>query len=257
MFVDSHCHLAMLDPLERNAILDRARRDGVRGFLVPATKHDDFEATLTVASEHPDVWCALGAHPHDSSGFDEKSERAMRDAAGAGEIVAIGEIGLDFHYDHSPREVQMEVLRRQIAIARELDLPVIVHNRESTTELLGILGEEASKGVRGVIHSYTEDARMARRFMDLGFLISFSGILTFRTAGTLREAARVVPLESMLIETDTPFLAPVPMRGKSNEPAFIRHTAERIAELHSVDVATVGDTTARNFERLFGVEVAG
>lgn len=256
MFVDSHCHLAMLEPADRRGVLERARESGVRGFLVPATRADDFGPTLDAARGEENVWCALGVHPHDAITFADPAETSIRSAAGDRTIVAVGEIGLDFHYDHSPREVQREVLRRQITIARDCDLPVIVHNRESTADLIAILREEGSAGVRGVIHSFTEDAAAAREFLDLGFLISFSGIVTFRSAEALRDAARHVPLDSMLIETDSPFLAPVPMRGKQNEPSFIRHTAQTIADCHGVDVETVGERTSANFQRLFRVELA-
>lgn len=256
MFVDSHCHLALLEPDERRAVLSRAREADVRGFLVPATKPEDFEKTVASAHGETDVWCALGVHPHEATTYDDSVEQSIRAAAREGTIVAIGEIGLDFHYDHSPRDVQREVLRRQIALACELDLPVIIHNRESTADLLSILSESQFSALRGVIHSFTENAEIAARFLDLGLLISFSGIVTFRTAEVLRDAARHVPLASMLIETDSPYLAPVPMRGKQNEPAFVTHTARVIAECHGVQSADVARETTRAFEQLFRVEIA-
>lgn len=256
MYVDSHCHLAMLDPLERPAILSRAREAGVDGFLVPATSADDFEATLACSAIEPRIWSALGVHPHEASGWRDETGAVIRHAAEQGMIVAVGEIGLDFHYDHSPRDVQKDVLLRQIAIAREADLPVIVHNRESTRELLDLLRSDEARGVRGVIHSFTETAGIAREFLDLGFYISFSGIVTFRSADSLREAAKAVPLDAMLLETDSPYLAPVPMRGRSNEPSFVTYTAARIAELHGVDTERVAEATTRSFERLFRVEVS-
>lgn len=256
MFIDSHCHLALLEPEVRDGVLERARNAGVRGFLVPATMLADLDPAIALAEAHADVWAAAGFHPHEAKDFDAEAEVIVRDRLRHPRVVGVGEIGLDFHYDHSPREVQRDVLLRHLALARESDLPIIVHNRESTDELLDVLSSSDAQGIRGVIHSFTETADVARRFMDLGFLISFSGIVTFRSADSLREAARAVPLDMMLIETDTPFLAPVPVRGKQNEPSFVRHTAELVAGLHGTTAEEVGAATARNFASLFRVDIS-
>lgn len=250
---DSHCHLAMSTDLD--GALGRARAEGVRGFLVPATNGEDLEAAVEVARSHPDVWAAVGFHPHEAKDCDARWLERIETLAREPRVVAIGEIGLDYHYDHSPRETQREVLVEQIRIAIRNDLPVIIHNRESTEDLLEILGRAELSEARGVIHSFTESWEAARRFLDLGFYISFSGIVTFRSADALREAARRVPPERALIETDTPFLAPVPKRGKENEPAYVRHVAGLLGELWEMPVERVAEQTTENFERLFGVEI--
>lgn len=246
----------MLEPPDLAGVFGRARETGVRGFLVPSTMLADMDPAIELADAHEDVWAAAGFHPHEAKDFDADAEALVRDRLSHPRVVAVGEIGLDFHYDHSPREVQQDVLLRHLAIARENDLPVIIHNRESTEALIEILSSSEAVGVRGVIHSFTETADVAKRFMDLGFLISFSGIVTFRSADSLRQAARAVPLDMMLIETDSPFLAPVPVRGKQNEPAYIRHTAGVVAQLHDTTVEAVGSATSRNFARLFRVSVS-
>lgn len=253
IFADSHCHLSM--STESEAAIGRARQQGVHGFLVPATNAGDLDSVVEIAHSHPDVWAAVGFHPHEAKDCDETALARIDQLAGQPRVVAIGEIGLDYHYDHSPRDVQREVLLEQIRIAIRNDLPVIIHNRESTEDLLEILGRGNLQDARGVIHSFTEDWATARRFLDLGFDLSFSGIVTFRSAETLREAARRAPADRVLIETDTPYLAPVPMRGKENEPAYVLHVAELLAELWGMPLEQVADVTTSNFERIFDVEL--
>lgn len=255
MFVDSHCHLAMTDAAAADAALQRATEAGVIGFMVPATKLDDAAQAIDVAERHPQVWAAIGFHPHEAKDFDEPAYEQTDRLARHERVRAIGEIGLDYYYEHSPRKVQREVFLRQLELARTHHLPVIVHNRESTADLLELLSSEAPKGSFGVIHSFTEDLSVAGKLIDLGFLISFSGIVTFRSAETLREVAREIPLERVLIETDTPYLAPVPHRGKENEPAYVVKIAELIASLRSLPVEEVAAATTANFEKLFGVKI--
>ena len=252
-FVDSHCHLAMHD--EADAALERARETGVCGFLVPGTTLDDADAAVAVAERNDDVWAAVGFHPHEAKDFDEAAEATIDRLLSKERVVAVGEIGLDYHYDYSPRDVQKSVMSRHLELARAHDLPVIIHNRESTDDLLEILSGDEGRGVRGVLHSFTESWDVAEKLIDLGFYISFSGIVTFRSAEALREAARRVPPERALIETDTPYLAPVPHRGKKNEPAWVVNVAEQLADLWGVSVDEVADVTTRNFETLFGVRV--
>lgn len=255
MFTDSHCHLAMVQKGVADAALERARRGGVSGFMVPATKLDDAEPAIEIAQRHEDVWAAVGFHPHEAKDFDDAAFEQTEHLARHPRVRAIGEIGLDYHYDHSPREVQRDVFAKQLELAREHDLPVIIHNRESTADLLEMLRAEAPKGTRGVLHSYTEDVATAEELVGLGFHISFSGIVTFRNADSLRAVAASVPLERMLIETDTPYLAPVPQRGKENEPSYVVHIAEAIARVRNVDVAEIAAATTANFEALFGVKI--
>ena len=251
-FTDSHCHLTMSDAA---ANLERARSGGVVGFVVPGTKLDDAAQTVAVANANDDVWAAVGFHPHETKDCDDAAFAEIARLAESERVVAVGEIGLDYHYMHSPRETQREVFMRHIALAKRLDLPVIVHNRESTDDLLELLTSNEARGARGILHSYTEGLEPARRLIDLGYFISFSGIMTFRSAEPLREVARQLPRDRVLIETDTPFLAPVPFRGRDNEPAFVVKIAERLAELWACDVAEVAAQTTSNFEQAFGVRL--
>jgi TatD DNase family protein len=251
-FTDSHCHLTMADA---NTVLLRARQSGIGGFVVPGTKLDDSAASVAIAQQHDDVWAAVGFHPHEAKDCDDAAFAEISRMARLDRVVAIGETGLDYHYDHSPREVQRDVLLRHIALAKELDLPIIIHNRESTADLVSILTSNEAKGLRGILHSFTESLDVAKRLVDLGFFISFSGIVTFRTAESLREAAAGLPHDSVLIETDTPFLAPIPYRGKANEPAYVIKVAELLGTLWNRDLGYVADATTANFERAFGVKL--
>jgi TatD DNase family protein len=247
VYTDSHCHLTMSDAA---ANLDRAREQGVRGFVVPATKLEDAPQAISIARKHQDVWAAVGFHPHEAKDCDDAAFAEIERMAGEERVVAIGEIGLDYHYDHSPRDVQRAVLERHIDLARRLDKPVIIHNRESTGDLLDILGRANS---RGIIHSFTETLDVGRKLVDLGYFISFSGIVTFRSADSLREAAKGLPHDRVLIETDTPYLAPVPYRGRDNEPAYVIKVAELLAQLWGLPLERVAARTTANFERAFSV----
>jgi TatD DNase family protein len=237
---------------DANATLARAREQGVCGFVVPATKLDDAPQALAIAQANDDVWAAVGFHPHEAKDCDDAAFATIEQLAGNEKIVAIGEIGLDYHYMHSPRETQIAVFERHIDLARRLNKPIIVHNRESTDDMVAILGRS---GARGILHSYTENLDTAKRLVDLGYFISFSGIVTFRSADMLRECARGLPHDRVLIETDTPYLAPVPYRGRDNEPAFVIKIAELLATLWSVPVEEVASQTTANFEAAFSVEV--
>jgi TatD DNase family protein len=251
-FTDSHCHLTMSDAA---ANLDRARQAGVRGFVVPATKLDDAPQAVAVASAYDDVWAAVGFHPHEAKDCDEAAFAAIEQLSGHDKVVAIGECGLDYHYMFSPRETQRSVFMRHAALAKRRGLPIIVHNRESTADLLDLLTSEETRGLRGVLHSYTEDLETARRLVEKGYYISFSGIVTFRNAGPLRDVARALPHDRVLIETDTPYLAPVPHRGRDNEPAFVVRIAELLAGLWSMPLEEVAARTTANFEALFSIRL--
>jgi TatD DNase family protein len=234
------------------AQIARARGAGVSRFLVPGTTLADSEAAVALAGEHEGAVAAVGVHPHEAKDFDpaRDGERFERLAKRTG-VAAIGEVGLDFHYDHSPREKQIEVLEWMLGCATRLGLPVLLHNRNSGMEMLAILERLGPRENAGVFHSFTEDASYGRRAIELGFLVSFSGMITFRAAENIRSAAAGLPLEAMLVETDTPYLAPVPHRGKPCEPAFVVETARRLAEVKGVGVETVAEATTANFERLF------
>jgi TatD DNase family protein len=253
IFTDSHCHLTMSNA---EANLAAARAAGVRGFVVPGTKREDAPQAVAIAQQHDDVWAAVGFHPHDAKDCDDAAFAEIERLACEPRVVAIGECGLDYHYDYSPRDVQRVVFERHIALANALDKPIIVHNRESTDDVVEILGRTPAKGnIRGILHSYTESLDVAKKLVDLGYYISFSGIVTFKSAESLRDAARGLPHDRVLIETDTPYLAPVPYRGRDNEPAYVVAIAELLAKLWNVPVERVAEQTTANFERVFSVKL--
>lgn len=249
MLVDSHCHLDYAEAAERPEILARARRAGVRSLLTIGTKVSAFDDVRAIAESDPDVWCSVGIHPHEAA--------AETDAAVAGivaltrheKVIGIGETGLDFYYEHSPRERQADVFRAHCHAARETGLPLIVHTRDADAETAAILAEEGMS--KGVIHCFSTGRQLAEKALDLGFYISLSGIVTFRNAEALRAIARDLPLDRLLVETDAPYLAPVPMRGKRNEPAFVVHTLARVAELKGISPDELARATSENFFRLF------
>lgn len=234
------------------ALLERARAAGVTRFLVPGTTLQDSAAAVELAQGA--VLAAVGVHPHEAKDFDPARDGpALEALARRPGVAAIGEIGLDFHYDLSPRGKQLEVLEWMLVLAARLRLPAILHNRQSGPEMLDMLSSLPARERPGVFHSFTENAAYGKRAFDLGYLISFSGMITFRAADNIRDAAAGLPLDAMLVETDTPFLAPVPHRGKSCEPAFVLETAKKLAEVKGVDLATVAAATTSNFDRLFSV----
>jgi len=240
MFVDSHAHIDGPEfDADRDEVIERARAAGVETILNVGTgdPHSGvFERAIEVGRELSSVCTAIGVHPHDARHYDDAAESKIKELLQSGErVVAWGEIGLDFHYDNSPRDVQIEVFKRQLRAARELDLPVIIHTREAESQTIEILKSDyAGAERRGVFHCFSGSRDLALRALDLDFMISFSGIVTFRKAEELRAVAKEVPLDHLLIETDCPFLAPVPHRGKRNEPAYVVDTARCIAELREL-----------------------
>ena len=254
--IDSHCHLAdEAFAADLDEAIARARAAGVTGALCILAAGDDAEAERArgVRERWTAVRFATGVHPHAAGTFDgraaESADLTRRHAA-AFSACGIGEIGLDYHYDFAPRPIQQEVFRAQLALARELRLPVIIHTREATDDTFAILHEHP--GVAGVFHCFTGDTAMARRALDIGFYVSFAGIVTFPKAGDLRDAARSVPADRLLIETDSPYLAPVPHRGKRNEPAYGARVLASLAETRGEPVAEVQRNVTDNFVRLFG-----
>lgn len=235
---------------DADAVLTRAREQGVRGFVVPGTKLEDAPQTVAIAQQHDDVWAAVGFHPHEAKDCDDAAFATIEKLSQDPRVVAIGECGLDYHYMHSPRETQRAVLQRHLDLAKRRNLPIIIHNRESSEDMLEMLPEG-----NGILHSFTENYDVAKQLVDRGYFISFSGIVTFRTAETLRDCAKRLPHDRVLIETDTPFLAPVPFRGKENEPAFVVKIAELLATLWGIPLETVAQQTSDNFERAFGVRL--
>jgi TatD DNase family protein len=254
MLVDSHCHLDFADfAAERDEVLARARRAGVGTFLTICTKVSEFNAVKAIATGADDVWCSVGTHPHEAATEPTTDAATLSALARHPKVVGIGECGLDLYYEHSPRERQESVFRAHAAAARASKLPLIVHTRDADDETAAILEEEAGKGaLTGVIHCFSSGLQLAEKALDIGFYLSFSGILTFKTAEALRAVARTAPLDRILVETDAPYLAPVPLRGKRNEPAFVVHTAALLAALRGIDPAALAEQTTANFFRLFG-----
>jgi TatD DNase family protein len=258
IFVDSHCHIdGEQFEADRDEVIERARAAGVAAMLnigSGSPKETSFEKTVQMAADHEFIYAAVGIHPHDAVEYDETVEKRLIDLTRSSpKVIAWGEIGLDFYYDHSPRDVQIEVFRRQIRVAIRLGLPIIVHSRDADDETVAVIREEcASDRFRGgIMHCFGGTAAMAEALIPLGFMISFAGNVTFKKADNLRDAARVVPIDRLLIETDCPYLAPVPMRGKRNEPAFVAHTAEFLGEFYGIGADEIAARTTENFYRFF------
>jgi TatD DNase family protein len=252
MFADSHAHLSMaaFEPDLADAIA-RAREAGVGRMMTCATSLADAGRNLAIAREHG-LRASVGFHPHQAKDWDDRSEPALRALVeGSPEIAAIGEVGLDFHYNYSGAGAQCETLRRQVRLARSVGLPLIVHCRNARDAMRRIFLEEGAREAGGVLHCFSEDAEFARFCLDQGFYVSFSGIVTFPKADAIRAAAKLVPPDRLLVETDAPYLAPVPHRGKRNEPAFVAVVTRFVAELKGLPPETLADATAGNFERLF------
>ena len=261
MLVDSHAHLDMpLFDVDRAEVMARAQEAGVELLLEIAGSdigRGSLPVGLALAEEYPWVYAAVGVHPHEASLYDEALEGELVAACGREKVIAWGEIGLDYHYDHSPREVQRRVFRRQLQLARAQRLPVIIHTREAEDETIEILGEEwagaGGREVGGILHCFTGTRRLAEAGVGMGFYVSFSGVLTFKNAEELRAVARALPLDRLLVETDSPYLAPIPFRGQRNEPARVRETAAVLAGLRGLSLEEVARATTGNFRRLFGL----
>jgi TatD DNase family protein len=260
-FIDSHCHIDGPEfDADRGEVIARAREAGVNTMLNVGTgdPHSGvFERAVALAEQHPEVYAAIGVHPHDAKLFDDQAEQLLLDLAKQSErVIAWGEIGLDYHYDHSPREVQREIFRRQLRLARAQDLPVVIHSRAADDDTMAILREELTGYERaGVLHCFGGSLAMAQSAIQLGFFISFAGNLTFKKAEDLREVARQLPLDRLLVETDCPYLTPVPFRGQRNEPARVVETAKFLAGIHEQELDDVARATSENFHRLFRVPV--
>jgi len=253
VLIDSHCHLDFPDfEGEHEALLARAREHGVAGMVTICTKITKFDQVRAVAEAHEQIYCSVGIHPHSAGEEPETSAEALAEMARHPKVVGIGESGLDYYYDFSPREAQQRSFRQHIRAARATGLPLIVHTRDADDDTIAILREEAQDGaIPGLIHCFTAGHKLAEAALDLGFSLSFSGILTFNKAEEIRQVAAAAPLDRILVETDAPYLAPVPKRGKRNEPAFVAHTAKRLAEVKGVGEAELAAATTENFFRLF------
>jgi TatD DNase family protein len=258
MFIDSHAHIDGPEfDADRDEIIERAKAAGVSVILNVGTgdPHSDaFERAVVLGQQHDSVFTAIGTHPHDARLYDDNAEEKITTLVQSERVLAWGEIGLDFHYDNSPRDVQVEVFKRQLRAAREFDLPVVIHTREAESETIEILKSEyGDANRRGIFHCFSGSKELAQRGLELGFMISFSGIITFKKAEELRAVAREVPLDRLLIETDCPYLAPIPYRGKRNEPAYVVEVARCLAGIHGVDMDEIARVTSDNFRSFFKV----
>jgi TatD DNase family protein len=251
--IDSHCHLNYAGLAERqDEVLDNARARGVAGFLNIATRQDEWRAVLGAAERNPDVWATVGVHPHEADAHPDLGAAALVEAASHPRVIGIGECGLDYHYDNSERPAQRERFEAHIEAARQSGLPLVVHTRDAEDDTAEILGRAVQAGgISGVLHCFTGTADLARKALDLGFYISLSGIVTFKSARDLQETAKMLPQDRILVETDSPFLAPVPHRGQTCEPAFVADTAAFVAGLRQEAPEALAETTTDNFFRLF------
>lgn len=253
MLIDSHCHLNYKGLIETQAdVLASARARGVQGFLNISTRRSEWDAVVATAHREPDVWASIGIHPHEADAHADLGAEALRQAAADPKVIAIGETGLDYYYDHSDRQVQQDLFRVHIGVARETGLPIVIHTRDAEDDTLRILREEMGKGAfPALIHCFTASAEFGRAVLDLGLTISISGIVTFKNAKDLQAFAAEVPDDRLLVETDAPFLAPVPHRGKVCEPAFVSYTCAFVANLRGTTPEALAEQTGANFFRLF------
>jgi TatD DNase family protein len=256
MFIDSHAHIDGHEfDTDREGVIQRAQDAGVSTILNVGTgdPHSGaLERAVELGKQHESVYTAIGTHPHDARLYDDAAEEKIKNLINSEHVIAWGEIGLDFHYDNSPRDVQIEVFKRQLRAARECDLPVVIHTREAEAETIDILQSEYKTAPRrGVFHCFSGSMELAQRALEIGFMISFSGIVTFKKAEELREIAKQVPLDRLLIETDCPYLTPIPYRGKRNEPAYVVEVARCLGGLHGLELEAVGRITSDNFNRFF------
>jgi len=253
MFIDSHCHLNYKGLVEQEReVLARARANGVQGMLNISTRESEWDAVIGLAEREPAVWASVGIHPHEADQHGDMTSAKLVEKARHPDVIGIGETGLDYYYDYSDREQQQACFRQHIAAARESGLPIIVHTRDAEEDTARIMREEMEQGTySGVIHCFTASADFARIALDLGLYISLSGIVTFKNAKDLQEIAQTIPDDRLLIETDSPFLAPVPHRGRTCEPAFVSDTARFLAELKNMEIESLAAQTTNNFFRLF------
>lgn len=253
MIVDSHCHLdypPMCDDVD--SVLKRAHDSDVKILQTICTKISEFDKVKAIADKYQNVYCSVGMHPHEVQKEGVISVEKLKGLASGKKVIGIGETGLDYYYEHSPRDMQKESFRNHIAVSRDLKMPIIVHTRDAEKDTIDILSSEMEKGeFPGLIHCFSGSEWLAKSALDLGLYISVPGIITFKTAGDLRETIKKVPVDRLLVETDSPFLAPVPMRGKKNEPAYVKYVVECLADLFGKTPSFIAEQTTENFLRLF------
>ncbi len=252
-FIDTHCHLEMeAFDKDREEVIARAKDANIKYIINAGSDREGNLKGLKLSSMHPQIYSAVGIHPHDAVTLDETLFQELNEWVKKPKVIAIGEIGLDYHYLNSPKGIQIEVFRRQVNLAQNVGLPVIVHSREAKNDTLRILREEITN-TTGVLHCFSGDAHMAKKAMELGFYISLAGPITFKNAAKLREIVQTIPDEFLLIETDAPYLSPIPLRGKRNEPSFVKHTAQAIADIRGITLNDVGRITTLNAKKLFRI----
>lgn len=252
MLIDSHAHLEMPDfRKDLTEVLQRAKEAGVEYIFTVGTEKRDWTRALEITQSHPSVYAILGVHPHNAKEIDDGTYPILKQLCQHEKVKAYGEIGLDFFRNHSPREVQLNRFREQIALARELKLPIVVHDREAHRETLEILRSERGWENGGIIHCFSGDEVMAKACIEMGFYISIPGSVTYKSSGPYYDLVKKLPLQSLLVETDAPFLTPVPFRGKRNEPSYVRYTAEKVAEIKKIPFEKVAEATTENARRVF------
>jgi len=252
MLIDSHAHLEMPDfKRDVEQVIQRATESGVGYIFTVGTEKKDWEKALEISDSHPSIYAILGVHPHNAKEIDDQTYPTLRELCRNGKVKAYGEIGLDFFRNLSPRDIQLKRFREQIGLAKELGFPIVVHDREAHQETLEILKSERAEECGGIIHCFSGDYEMARACMDMGFYISIPGSITFKNAEGFRVIVKRIPLESLLVETDAPFLTPEPFRGERNEPSFVRYTAQKVAEIKKISFEKVAEVTTENALRVY------
>jgi TatD DNase family protein len=252
MLIDSHAHLEMPEfRRDLEEVIQRAKHSGIEYIFTVGTEKKDWERTLEIANSHPSVYAILGVHPHNAKEIDDQTYPMLRELCRSERVKAYGEIGLDFFRNLSPRETQLKRFREQIGLARELKLPIVIHDREAHQETIEILRSEKAAECGGIIHCFSGNDEMAKACLEMGFYISIPGSITFKNAEGYWEIVKKIPLESLLVETDAPFLTPVPFRGKRNEPSFLRYTAQKVAEIKKISFEKVAEVTSENALRVY------
>jgi TatD DNase family protein len=252
MLIDSHAHLEMPEfKKDLEAVIQRAKESGIEYIFTVGTEKKDWKRALEIANSYLSIYAILGVHPHNAKEIDDQTYPMLKELCRSGKVKAYGEIGLDFFRNLSPRDIQLKRFREQIGLAKELGLPIVVHDREAHQETLGILKSEKAEECGGIIHCFSGDFEMAKVCIDMGFYISIPGSITFKNAAGLREIVKKIPLEFLLVETDAPFLTPVPFRGKRNEPSYVRYTAQKLAEIKNIPFEKVAEVTTENALRVY------
>jgi TatD DNase family protein len=256
MLIDSHAHLEMPEfKKDLEGVIRRAMESGVEYIFTVGTEKKDWRRALEIANSHPSIYVILGIHPHNAKEIDDQTYPLLKDLCKNKKVKAYGEIGLDFFRNLSPRDIQLKGFREQIGLAKELGLPIVVHDREAHQETLETLKSEKAEECGGIIHCFSGDYEMAKVCIDMGFYISIPGSITFKNAESFREIVKRIPLESLLVETDAPFLTPEPFRGKRNEPSFVRYTAQKVAEIKKISFDKVAEATTENALRVYRLKL--